>query len=162
DALRTRLGPGDESHVMEAVRAIELADVWQRLQANDGGYLIRRTDSEAASTLANAGYEVRDGLVAPLRGDRGMLGLMIVANRRGDVSTFDDADVRLVETLARPAGVALENGRLGESLNQLTELKEQLRYQAYHDSLTGLANRALFLERVGEACDSNRRGGPIV
>ena len=162
DALRTRLGPGDESRVMEAVRANELADVWQRLQANDGGYLIRRSDSEAAATLANGGYEVRDGLVAPLRGDRGMLGLMIVANRLGDVSTFDDDDVRLVETLARHAGVALENGRLGESLNQLTELKEQLRYQAYHDSLTGLANRALFLERVGEACALNRRGGPIV
>jgi diguanylate cyclase (GGDEF)-like protein len=147
---------------MEAVRASELSDVWQRLQANDGGYLIRRSDSEAAATLANGGYEVRDGLVAPLRGDRGMLGLMIVANRLGDVSTFDDDDVRLVETLARHAGVALENGRLGESLNQLTELKEQLRYQAYHDSLTGLANRALFLERVGEACALNRRGGPIV
>src|SRR4029079_16452126 len=31
DALRTRLGPADESRVMEAVRASELADIWQRL-----------------------------------------------------------------------------------------------------------------------------------
>ena len=152
DALRTRLGPADESRVMEAVRAAELADIWQRLQESDNGFLIRRSDTDAAATLTtNAGYEVRDGLVAPLRGDRGVLGLMVVANRLGDVSTFDDDDVRLLETLARHAGVALENGRLGESLKQLTELKEQLRYQAYHDSLTGLANRALFLERVGEA-----------
>ena len=164
DALRTRLGPADESRVMEAVRAAELADIWQRLQESDNGFLIRRSDTEAAATLTtNAGYEVRDGLVAPLRGDRGVLGLMVVANRLGDVSTFDDDDVRLLETLARHAGVALENGRLGESLKQLTELKEQLRYQAYHDSLTGLANRALFLERVGEACDaSKRRQGPVV
>jgi diguanylate cyclase (GGDEF)-like protein len=163
EALRTRLGPADESRVMEAVRSTELADVWQRLQATDSGILIRRTDAEGVSLLANAGYDVRDGLVAPLRGDRGMLGLMVVANRLGDVSTFDDDDVRLLETLARHAGVALENGRLGESLNQLTELKEQLRYQAYHDSLTGLANRALFLERVGEACAApHRRGDPVV
>ena len=56
-------------------------------------------------------------MVAPLRGDRGVLGLMVVANRLGDVSTFDDDDVRLLETLARHAGVALENGRLGNPSN---------------------------------------------
>ena len=163
DALRTRLGPADESRVMETVRSAELAGLWERLHASDSGFLVRRSDTEAATVLTNAGYEIRDALVAPLRGDRGMLGLMVVANRLGDVSTFDDDDVRLLETLARHAGVALENGRLGESLNQLTELKEQLRYQAYHDSLTGLANRALFLERVGDACTGpRRRGGPVV
>jgi diguanylate cyclase (GGDEF)-like protein len=163
DALRTRLGPNDESRVMEAVGPSSLSDIWARLQADDSGFLVPRSDPDAAAPLASAGYEVRDALVAPLRGDRGMLGLMLVANRLGDVSTFDDDDVRLLETLARHAGVALENGRLGESLNQLTELKEQLRYQAYHDSLTGLGNRALFLERVAEACDAGRRRtGPIV
>jgi diguanylate cyclase (GGDEF)-like protein len=163
EALRTRLGPADEAHVMETVRSAELSEVWARLQAGDSGFLVRRSNASAVAALSTAGYEVRDALVAPLRGDRNMLGLMIVANRLGDVSTFDDDDVRLLETLARHAGVALENGRLGESLNQLTELKEQLRYQAYHDSLTGLANRALFLERVAEACAApRRRGGPVV
>ena len=40
----------------------------------------------------------------------------------------------------RPA-VALENGQLEQSLAELSRLKEQLRYQAFHDPLTGLANR---------------------
>jgi diguanylate cyclase (GGDEF)-like protein len=163
EALRTRLGPKDESRVMEAVSAALLDEVWTKLQSDDTGFLVARSDPEARAALTSAGYELRDALVAPLRGDRGLLGLMIVANRLGDVTTFDDDDVRLLETLARHAGVALENGRLGESLNQLTELKEQLRYQAFHDSLTGLANRALFLERVGEVCaESPRHTGPVV
>ena len=174
EALRTWLDGNDQAHVMEAVEAAQLADIWQRLQeeTRDGegrGFLISRSaDEQVRWPTGSAGWgadthELRDGLVAPLRGDRGTLGMMIIANRLGDVSTFDEDDLRLLETLARHAGVALENGRLGESLNQLTELKEQLRFQAYHDSLTGLGNRALFLERVTDACAVSRRhSGPVV
>ena len=57
----------------------------------------------------------------------------------------------LFETFAGHASVLLENGRLEQSLAQVTELKEELRHQAYHDALTGLPNRVLFTERVAEA-----------
>ena len=50
----------------------------------------------------------------------------------------------------------LENGRLERSLAEVTDLKERLRHQAFHDILTGLPNRALFAERV-EAADGSRR-----
>jgi diguanylate cyclase (GGDEF)-like protein/PAS domain S-box-containing protein len=36
-------------------------------------------------------------------------------------------------------------------------LEAELRHQAFHDSLTGLANRALFLDRVGHAIVQSRR-----
>src|SRR5581483_7503362 len=39
-------------------------------------------------------------------------------------------------------------GRLEHSLAQVTQLKEQLRHQAYHDALTGLPNRLHLLEAV--------------
>ena len=38
-------------------------------------------------------------------------------------------------------------------------LEEQLRYQAFHDPLTGLANRARFKERLGQAVQRCRRSG---
>ena len=38
-------------------------------------------------------------------------------------------------------------------------LEEQLRHQAFHDGLTGLANRSLFLDRLGHALLRAGRGG---
>src|SRR5437763_3656473 len=49
------------------------------------------------------------------------------------------------------AGVLLENDRV----------KEQLRYQAFHDALTGLPNRVLFSERVTAALEE-RDANPTV
>src|ERR687892_509541 len=79
------------------------------------------------------------------------------AEREGDVSTFGQDDVKLLETLANHVSVALENGRLGDSLSQLTRLKEELRHQAFHDHLTGLPNRTLFTERVAYALERQDR-----
>ncbi|MDQ3892286.1 MAG: PAS domain S-box protein, partial [Actinomycetota bacterium] len=41
-------------------------------------------------------------------------------------------------------------------------LEKQLRYQAFHDSLTDLPNRALFLDRLGHALARTRREGDPV
>jgi diguanylate cyclase (GGDEF)-like protein len=70
---------------------------------------------------------------------------MLVANRLGDVSTFDSSDLQLVQALASHASVTLENRRL----------EQQLKHQAFHDGLTRLANRALLTNRIEHAL--NRR-----
>jgi diguanylate cyclase len=41
------------------------------------------------------------------------------------------------------------------ALDERNALAEKLRHQAFHDSLTGLPNRALFLEKVQEALDGD-------
>src|SRR5204862_2650208 len=82
--------------------------------------------------------------------ESGVIGSLLVGNRLTEGTTFSDDDLRLMETLANQAAVALENGQLEQSLAELSRLKEQLRYQAYHDPLTGLANRSLFVEQVDE------------
>jgi diguanylate cyclase (GGDEF)-like protein len=92
-------------------------------------------------------------MVSPLRGESDLIGSLRISNRLTEGTTFSDDDLRLLETLANQAAVALENGHLEQSLAELSRLKEELRFQAYHDPLTGLANRTLFLERAEERLD---------
>jgi diguanylate cyclase (GGDEF)-like protein len=82
----------------------------------------------------------RDCIVAPLLADGHPLGILSVANRLGDISTFDDQDGRFFETIAAHTNVTLQNARL----------VDQLRHEALHDSLTGLANRVLFQQRLAD------------
>ncbi len=106
----------------------------------------RRASTRFDGFLRSRGLE--DAIVAPLRGEDRTFGLLVVGERLGDVSTFDDSDVELLGTFAGHASILLENGRLELSLAQVTQLKEQLRHQAYHDALTGLPNRLNLLEAV--------------
>jgi diguanylate cyclase (GGDEF)-like protein/PAS domain S-box-containing protein len=47
-------------------------------------------------------------------------------------------------------------------VSERRRLEEQLTHQAFHDPLTGLANRALFRDRVSHALAlANRRGSPV-
>jgi diguanylate cyclase (GGDEF)-like protein len=88
---------------------------------------------------------VRDLMMAPLLADEAVIGLIVVADRLGSVSTFDDQDRRLFELLANHASVAFANGRLVEQLRR--EAAER-RHEALHDALTGLPNRSAFVARL--------------
>ncbi len=92
-----------------------------------------------------------DAMFALLRDENRTFGILIVGDRSGDVDTFGPDDASLLETFAGHASVLIENGRLEQSLAEVTELKDELRHQAFHDALTGLPNRAQFTERVDAA-----------
>ena len=91
---------------------------------------------------------VDEAMIGPLVGENGVFGALTVVNRLGEGTSFEADDLRLLETVATQAAVALENGQLEQSLAELSRLKEELRHQAYHDSLTGLPNRPAFVEEV--------------
>jgi diguanylate cyclase (GGDEF)-like protein len=59
------------------------------------------------------------------------------------------------ELLAAQAGAALNNARL---FDERRTFEKRLAHQAFHDDLTGLPNRALFLDRLEHAMARSRRG----
>jgi diguanylate cyclase (GGDEF)-like protein len=140
DALRTRSWHDGTEELMTPVPGIEADALHQRI----------RESSTPFFWVPPAGNpdRIRQAMVSSLRGESDVLGSLIIANRLTEGTSFNEDDLRLFETLANQAASALENGHLEQSLAELSRLKEQLRYQAYHDPLTGLANRSLFLERV--------------
>jgi diguanylate cyclase (GGDEF)-like protein len=91
---------------------------------------------------------VKDAVIVPLTTDGVTSGALLVSNRLTEVSEFVDDDLRVFETLANHANVALENGRLVAHLQH--EAKEQA-YLALHDSVTGLPNRTSLQEQLDAA-----------
>ncbi len=124
--LRTRLGPGEESEVLVPVRLDPTEGVWARIAAEGQGLLFTRPIAPERLRRHFAEQGVRDAMVAPLRGTDGIVGMIMVGNRLGDVSSFDPNDLKLFEALANHASVSLENARLvsrlEESLVHMTEM----------------------------------------
>jgi diguanylate cyclase (GGDEF)-like protein len=149
--LRTILGPDDNVEMLKPDSFDTIAPVWEHFSA-DGPAVVLNTHNENPDLVAFLDSRgLTDAIVKVLRGETRGIGTILLGNRLGAISSFDDEDVRLFETLASQVSVALEKGRLEQSLAQLRELEKQLSHQAFHDSLTNLANRALFRERVESA-----------
>src|SRR5947209_4531567 len=151
--LRTRLGPGDNRESLEEVDAAAAAAL--RDLAADGPVALEAPLPEAIRALAD-GHEVRNAMVAILRGEQRTIGTIMLSNRVGLSRGFVEDDIALFETLAANASAALQFDRLEQAVTELRDLQHRLHHQAYHDPLTGLANRALFVQRVGETLASSR------
>ena len=142
------MGPDDE---VASQRALPLAAL-QELVAAGRAVVIDRNERDEAKRALLTILGVADCIVAPLVEGSQTVGVLLVADRETAVSTFDSEDGRIFETLANHAGVALENGRL---IDRLHDQARQREYEALHDPLTELPNRANFLARLSAA--SSRR-----
>ncbi len=71
----------------------------------------------------------RDVIVAPLTAETGGIGAVIIADPLSDVGGFGPADIKLLDAVAGKISVSLRNGRLENSLTELTMLKERLEEQ---------------------------------
>jgi diguanylate cyclase (GGDEF)-like protein len=157
--LRTTYGPaGERATMVEADR-----DAAERLAA-----LVDRESPVAAlvppieDARIRAFMEqrrLRHAMVALLPGEHRMIGTIMLANRFGIERGYGPEDMRLLEALANNASVALQYDRLEQAVIKLRTLQEQLHHQAYHDPLTDLPNRSLFMERLRE--ELREAGGAI-
>jgi diguanylate cyclase (GGDEF)-like protein len=121
---------------------ISVTPVLLRHLALEGGSVVagpKQGSEEARAALRMSG--VKDAIVAPLRSSGVAIGTLEVTGRMHESSSFTPADVRLLETIAAHASVALENERL----------VDRLRFDAYHDALTGLPNRRRAIAALEEA-----------
>jgi diguanylate cyclase (GGDEF)-like protein len=161
-ALRTTVREGAAASVLEPVEPAIAAE----LRA-----LAERQEIGAAPTHELAGGRLADylapraldkGMFAVLKGDHSWIGTMMIGNPSGRVDRFATEDVRLLETLANNTGIALENDRLGQTIWRMQELQRELEHQASHDPLTDLANRLLFVKRVGGALERDPENVSVI
>jgi diguanylate cyclase (GGDEF)-like protein len=156
EILRSSVGPGSLVETMTPIGRDFGDPALSRVATEHRSAMVR--NPRAAETDRAGRY--RNALIAPMQGEDGPIGLMVVADRLSEISPFDESDLQLFGLLANHTAVALENGQLEQSLTQLTELKEELRHQAFHDGLTGLANRALFGRLVEERLEHDAEVAP--
>ncbi len=128
-----------------ALQALADGGVGARILDAPGG------DSPLDAYLRDAGV-VRSGLLAVLQEEgEPPLGVMIVAIRPDVDRKFGASDVRLLGKLAANAAASLAHETLEQDFGRLEQLQTELEHMAFHDPLTGLANRARFTEQVSHA-----------
>ena len=114
-----------------------------RVRATGQGVFAAKStrDPELATCLRQQG--LRDAVIVPLLGADGVVGTLQVAQRLGETGTFGEGDRQLLQMVAVHLEIALRS----------EDLVERLRYEATHDPLTGLPNRAMFQQHVRGALE---------
>jgi diguanylate cyclase (GGDEF)-like protein len=85
------------------------------------------------------GGAIEAAMAAPVHEHSTVVGSLTVASYRPS-RVYTDADREVLSVFAEHVSLALTDARTREAMDQ-----------AFHDSLTGLASRALFLDRLGHA-----------
>jgi diguanylate cyclase (GGDEF)-like protein len=98
-------------------------------------------------------------MVTTLRAGDEPLGTLLVSGRRGEVDRFNEQDLQLFETLAAHGSIGLRNYRL---LERLRREADERHYEALHDNLTGLPNRARLDDELRHALTNRQPNESVV
>jgi diguanylate cyclase (GGDEF)-like protein len=130
----------------------DLADpIVARCRSGASGVLVRAksaTDAERAALESRGAVEV---IAVPLRFRSFGQGHLELWDPQGALRSFTADDLRFLENLASHLAAGIEN----------EQLLDQMRHEAYHDRLTGLPNRARFVQAVDEAIGAAKKNGGV-
>jgi diguanylate cyclase (GGDEF)-like protein len=154
-AISSRLGPGDSRDIMRSVDTDRLGPELR------GGSVLVPEGQEVERTAALGVLYAKDAMMTRLVTDGKTIGSLLVASRLGDVDTFGQDDLRLLETYASHVVLAIEKGRLQRSLTEMASESERLELRALTDPLTGLGNRAMLTEKLERALSPSAPGQTV-
>lgn len=163
-ALVTRTVDGVAADVMTTTSVESLPAGLGKALAKENILVSRRSglDSPLARYLGTGYGPTGMGVALPGAEGAPPLGYLVVGQRNKFVGDFQQTDLQLLGTLAKQLAVALQNGRLHQDLAQLAGAQDELVRKAFHDPLTGLANRALFVDHTENAFRRARRTQSLV
>jgi len=149
--FRTCAGPGERQLRLEPVDRALVEDVIEVADEATSAVLHEPTPNEPLAV--RDGLEITSAMAATIADEEGAVhGAVLVARAQGTIlKVFTKDELDLFRTFAKQLASTMERTRLSTSLAQLRVLKQELQHQAHYDSLTGLANRALFREQAEAA-----------
>ena len=113
--------------------------------------LVKNVDQDPRFTeRQRARYKTKSLICVPLRIDQRKIGVINLTDKTG--GGFDENDLKLVESVASHASVALDR-------TDYYKMSEDLRKISITDSLTDLYNRRFFQDRINEEIERSRRHG---
>ena len=110
----------------------------------------RPTEADAVPELVEAGLSA--AMAAPVHDNGHVAGSLLVASHQPN-RVYSAADREILLAFAEHVSLAVTDAKTLEAM-----------YQAFHDSLTGLASRSLFMDRVAHALalGTREKGGVAV
>ncbi|MGI9612870.1 MAG: diguanylate cyclase domain-containing protein, partial [Acidimicrobiales bacterium] len=145
-----RAGRGD-SELCEALPGSPGDPLWAPLESTRSRLVdTAALPDPAAARLTDLG--MAQVLLATLYGDDEPVGLVLVADRRGAATRFDDDDNARLRNIAEQLGVAVRKA----------QLHAQIQHDATHDRLTGLPNRPYFEAWSEPVLDSGLRNAALL
>ncbi|HWF56823.1 MAG TPA: EAL domain-containing protein [Candidatus Dormibacteraeota bacterium] len=148
--------PGEVVMVAQQGLTAAVAEAMKRSAVGEGAHgraitedgLVMVEDYSQAPVAMSQLVEMKlaRAMAAPVRdGDR-VTGSIVVATARGDLG-FGALEQEMLSALAEHASLAITDAKRVEHIREL----------AFHDELTGLPNRGLFMERLAQALTRARR-----
>lgn len=118
--------------------------------------ILQRSDTRTDPVVAEffKQHQLQSALITPLNYQKEYFGALLL-HQIVEHRTWNIAEISLMKAVADQCAIAIYQANLytqaQRELEQRRRVEEQLRHDAFHDGLTGLPNRALFLDRLNHA-----------